>query len=184
MQSKKTKALDEAPKEILQVTNNIAIKNGNQSNLNSCPSMNSIETASIDDFIDDVLANQDVIVAFLKKNKESRQLRRLAEQQRDDAIKEINLKNRKIEYLKWRLDAPNTWVPIRNISWLKDFCDMDQVILVRKIGKILSHGSMKLGLNPRKISHPKLGKVNIYHIDVIRHFHRHLVENPGYLNAI
>ncbi|MCP3682653.1 MAG: Bro-N domain-containing protein [bacterium] len=109
---------------------------------------------------------------------------RLAEQQMEKAIKEINLKNQEIEYFRWQLEDSNTWKLVRSISWLKDFFNVDQRGCNQRIGKVLSYASRRLGLNPRKIAHPKLRAVNIYHEKVIQHFHRHLIENPNYMKQI
>jgi len=119
---------------------------------------------------------------FYSIRKGNRQSLRIAEQQREKAIEDINLKkNKEIEYLKWLLEDSHTWTLVRSISFLKDFFNVDQRGCNQQIGKILSSGSRKLGLNPRKIVHPKLGVVNLYHEEVIQEFHHHLIEFPNYM---
>ena len=152
-----------------------------------------------DDFIDNILANPNGIVAFLEKYKDDRQRRRLAEQQRDEAIEaknkqisilEDNLRwkdeniisqKREIAYLNWQLFEPNIWIPLREITWLKDFFNMHGVCM-QQIGRTLSKESRRQSrFNPRKVEHPKLGVANIYHEYVIQEFHRALINDPNFM---
>jgi hypothetical protein len=152
-----------------------------------------------DNFIDNIIANPDGIVIFVEKYIEYQLRQQLAEQQRDEAIEAINsknrkiidleikllfdlyLKNRKIKYLEWQLYDLNTWAPVRDISWLKDFFNIDQVACTNVIGRKLSYESRRLKLYPRQIAYPKCGIINIYHKNVIQSFHRFLIKNPNYM---
>jgi hypothetical protein len=178
----------------MNLNNNTTYKKENQSKLNS-----HLNSQDLVNFIDNVLANSNGIVTFFKKHKDDRQRQRLAEQQRDEAIKAINSKNREINYLarqlvegrylenkkteyyKWRLYEPHTWTPARNISWLKDFFNMDQRGLFRGIGKILSNKFRRSGLEPRQIIHPELGTINIYHKVAIQDFHDTVIKDPNFM---
>jgi hypothetical protein len=151
-------------------------------------------------FIDNVLANQKGIVSSLEKYKDERQRRIMAEQKKDEAIetknkqisilegkllcKDENLisQKREIAYLNWQLYEPNIWIPLREITWLKDFFNMDIGIYMQQIGRTLSKESRRRPqFNPRKVEHPKLGVVNIYHEYVIQEFHRALIESPNFM---
>ena len=163
---------------------------------NTNPHLNSQDLVNL---IDNQLIFKNKLVAFLEKYKHERQRRQLTEQQWDTAItaknkqisilentlrwkdKDIISQNRKNEYLRWQLYETHIWTPAQEISWLKDFFNMDIDGCIQQIGKRLSEGSRRSQFNPRKVAHPKLGFVNIYHEYVLQEFHRHLLKYPHYM---
>jgi len=87
----------------------------------------------------------------------------LAEDQLFEATSANYSKKLKIEFLEWKLYESQVWAPVREISWLNDFYNLDKKGCTYHIGSSLSNMSKRLGLTPRRVAHPKLGKVNIYH---------------------
>jgi len=67
------------------------------------PSIRKHDFYGTDDFIDKILANPNGIVTFLGKYKNERQQRRLAEQQRDEAIVALKSQNIITYNLTWQL---------------------------------------------------------------------------------
>ena len=143
------------------------------------PSIRTKGFYTTDNFIDNILANPNEIIAFLKKFKDERKRRQLAEHKMEEAIQTINSQKALIKKCKKLVWEPHTWVPIGHIPWLIDFFNMNQSGCRHQIGKRLSIGSRRLGLNPRLITHPKLGTVNLYHNDVIQMFHNKLIKDQN-----
>lgn len=144
-----------------------------------------------DQFLEEALADPNNWITVLEKYKEERDQRRLAEQQRDHAIKTkawigckreamaMNTASRlskENKRLREQIEDSEDWKPLKAIRWLKDFFILHKTSY-GQIGNMLANESMELGYGFSEILHSKYGVVIIYHKNVIQHFKRRLLED-------
>lgn len=134
-------------------------------------------------------ADPDWAIGVLQTLKFEQEQRALATKQRDEAIRtkaEIGSRReatsmatasaavRKANALEDELGKGKNWKAAKSISWVKDFFVPSRGLWVT-LGKKLTALSIELDLEVRKIEHDQYGKINAYHVDVIKTM-RHRIE--------
>lgn len=142
-----------------------------------------------DAFIEIATSDPDRMIAMIQSYKFEKEKRRLAEDQRDEAIRTkafINGKktatamqtastlSKKNEKLQEQIGDSKTYKAVKSIPWLKSFFDLKQHVVYSLIGKQLTKISKKLGYSTQKIANSEFGYVKAYHVDVIDHLRHKL----------
>lgn len=145
------------------------------------------------DFLDKFCEDPDFADNVLLRLKFEREQRRLAEEQRDYAVRTKSLIGsrreatsmataakavKKAERLSEQIGDSKKYKSVKSIPWLNDVFSS---INYSQIGKALVRISVELGCAVRRIEDSNWGSVNIYHVDVIEEFKSKLDDDPEFL---
>ncbi len=144
---------------------------------------------------DELLDNPDVLIEVATRLKEERELRLLAEQERNQAIREkgqisssreasvmgkLGQAVKKICRLETEVGNSQTYKQVKAINWLPDYFNLTMPAY-QQIGRKLSTLSKKMELEPIKIDDSQYGTIKAYHVGVISAFKKEIEANHAIL---
>lgn len=159
------------------------------------PSIRKRGLYATEDVMNHILEDPDFGIALLQQYKFERERRKLAEMQRDEAVRtkaEIGSRReatsmatasvavRQRDALADRLGEGKTWKQVKAIDWLGDVFDLTKVAY-QQIGKALKRLSGEMDYPVQEVPDSEYDTVKRYHIDVIEQFKERLLVNPDYL---
>lgn len=156
------------------------------------PSIRKHGLYATDDFVETALTDPDKMIQILTNYKFEKQRRKLAEQQREEAIKTkawisdkktatamatASVYSRQNDNLKVQIGDSKKYKQVKAIPWLKDVFDTKQKAMYSQVGRQLTKICKKFDYDYRAIEDSVYGSVKAYHVDAIEHLRHKIIED-------